>query len=135
MVKPLNSIIRTWVVQGGVLLFALTLAPWVAGQSMSDPTRPPASFRSGQEAGFQPATPSGPVLQSVLVAPGRKVAIISGQTVSMGEKVGDARVVKITESEVTLSGSNGVQTLKLFPGVEIHEALNRTRPQADSRRQ
>lgn len=134
MVKSLNTIVRTLIVQGGVLLFALTLAPWVAGQTMSDPTRPPASFRSGQETSFQSA-PAGPALQSVLVAPGRKMAIISGQTVSLGEKFGDARVVKITESEVTLSGSNGVQTLKLFPGVEIHEASNRKRPQADRRRQ
>jgi MSHA biogenesis protein MshK len=134
MVKPLNSIVRTWVVQGSVLLSALTLAPLAAGQNMSDPTRPPASFGSGQEPGFQP-TASGPVLQSVLIAPGRKVAIISGQTVSLGEKFGDARLIKITESEVTLSGSNGMQTLKLFPGVEIYEASNRKRPQADRRRQ
>jgi MSHA biogenesis protein MshK len=134
MVKPLNNIVRTGIIQGSVLLAALTLAPLAAGQGMSDPTRPPASFRSGHDASFQPAT-SGPVLQSVLVAPDRKVAVISGQTVSLGEKFGDARVVKITESEVTLTGSNGMQTLKLFPGVEIHEASNRKRPQADRRRQ
>jgi MSHA biogenesis protein MshK len=134
MVEPLNSIIRKWLMRSSILLCTVTLPAWAAGQGMPDPTRPPDSFRNGQGTITQQAT-VGPVLQSVLVAPGRKVAIISGQAVSLGEKFGDARVIKITESEVALSGSNGVQTLKLFPGVEIHEASNHKHPQADRRRQ
>ncbi|OGB23043.1 MAG: hypothetical protein A3I66_08475 [Burkholderiales bacterium RIFCSPLOWO2_02_FULL_57_36] len=121
-------------VRGSVLLSTLMLAPMVSGQNLIDPTRPPASLRSAKDGAYLPAT-SGPVLQSVLVSPARKVAIISGQTVNLGGKFGDARVTKITESEVTLSGSNGVQTLKLFPGIEKNADSNRKYPQAESRRQ
>lgn len=117
-----------------VLLSMLAFSPTVTGQNLSDPTKPPASFRSGGNGTFQPAA-SGPVLQYVLVSPERKVAIISGQTVAPGEKYGDAKVEKITESEVILSGRNGVQILKLFPGVEKNVASDRRHPQADSRRQ
>ena len=31
---------------------------------------------------------------------------------------GDRRVIRITESEVTMQGNAGLQTLKLFPGIE-----------------
>jgi MSHA biogenesis protein MshK len=62
------------------------------------------------------ATP-GPVLQSVLISPQRKIAIISGKTLRVGEKFGDSRVVSITESEVVLQNGRAQQTLKLFPDV------------------
>lgn len=130
MVKPLNRIAGKRILHASVLLSTLGFASMVSSQSLSDPTRPPASLRNGQEGNSQLMT-SGPVLQSVLVSPVRNVAIISGLTVRTGEKFGDARVTKITESEVTLSGSNGVQTLKLFPGVEKDVASNRKDLQAD----
>jgi MSHA biogenesis protein MshK len=134
MVKSLKNIVGKWTVLGSVILSTLIFTHNVTAQSLSDPTRPPASLRGAQEGNQQSVT-SGPILQSVLVSPERKVAVISGQTVSLGEKYGDARVVKITESEVVLSGSTGVQTLKLFPGVVKNVASNRRHPQADSRRQ
>lgn len=132
MGKPLNC--ATWVMRNGVMLAALGISSIAAGQNLSDPTMPPAALRSAQEGNPLPAI-SGPVLQSVLVSPGRKVAIISGQTVNLGEKYDDARVINITESEVTLSGSNGVKTLKLFPGVEKGAATDRKYFQAEHRRQ
>lgn len=134
MAKPLNSSNAKWVVRSSVLLSMLTLAQVVSGENLTDPTRPPASLRSGVEGGHQTVS-SGPVLQSVLISSGRKVAIIGGQTVNLGEKFGDARVTKITESEVTLTGSNGVQTLKLFPGLEKSVASIRKHPEAKNRPQ
>ena len=61
---------------------------------------------------------SGPVLQSVLISPERKTAIISGETISLGGQYGKARVVKISESEVVLNNGGNLQTLRLFPEVE-----------------
>jgi MSHA biogenesis protein MshK len=88
-----------------------------AAQALTDPTRPPSSMAGDAQPGMQVA-PSGPVLQSVLIAPGRKVAIISGATVQVGDKVGEARVVKIAEGEVVLRNGKDTQTLKLYPDVE-----------------
>jgi len=69
-------------------------------------------------ADYPVAPEAGPVLQSVLLAGGRREAIISGVRVSEGEKFGDARVIKISENGVVLKSAEGLQTLKLFPAVE-----------------
>jgi len=57
-------------------------------------------------------------LQSVLFSRGRKLAVIDGTVVPLGGAYGDARVVKITESEVVLKQGEETETLKLFPGVD-----------------
>jgi hypothetical protein len=57
-------------------------------------------------------------LQSVMISPTRKAAIISGVMVRLGEKYGDAVLVKVAENEVVLRSGNENQVLKLHPGVE-----------------
>ena len=99
---------------------------WAATQAataevLPDPTRPPLA--AGFAATGANAPPdAGPVLQSVKIAPGRRMAVISGQLLAEGERFGAAKLVSISESEVTLQGPEGRQTLKLFPGVEKHVA-------------
>jgi hypothetical protein len=85
-----------------------------AEEALPDPTRP------APEAIIAVGAParSGPVLQSVMIRPGSRTAVIGGQLLAEGDLFGEARLVKITESEVILSGPGGEQTLKLFPGVE-----------------
>ena len=85
-----------------------------AADNLSDPTRPPAeSLEPGS-----PMIQSGPILQSVKISPSHRTAIISGQEVEVGGRYGDEKVVKISEGEVVLRGSEGMQTLKLFPNVD-----------------
>ena len=95
-------------------LLPVGLAP--AAEALPDPTRPPAEASIMGGGGAVPA--GGPVLQSVLIGPGRKSAVIGGQLLEEGDLFGDAKVVKISEGEVILSGPGGEQTLRLFPGVE-----------------
>ncbi len=83
-----------------------------------DPTRPPSVDLAGDAA---PAE-TGPQLQSVfLPAPGsaktRAAALINGQRFEVGQHVGNARLVAVNESSVTLAGPEGRQTLYLTPGV------------------
>jgi MSHA biogenesis protein MshK len=100
------------------ILFALALgvgaAQALAAEMLPDPTRPPV------EAGVEipGAAATGPVLQSVMIRPGRRTALISGQLLAEGERFGDAKLIKISEGEVILIGPEGRQTLKLFPEVE-----------------
>ena len=95
-----------------------------AASTLADPTRPPAIFaQPGEQAGDEPA--GKPVLQSVIISPGRKIAIISGQTLKLGERYGDARLVKITETEVVLRTENEYQSLKLYPQIEKKTSSNR----------
>lgn len=107
----------------GVLL---SLPAAMADEVMRDPTRPPAALHSPD--GWTPEIHAGPVLQSVRVAQGRYTAVINGETVKVGSKVGEARVIKIRETEVVLKTGEGLQTLKLFPDAE-------KRPAAANKRQ
>jgi MSHA biogenesis protein MshK len=97
-------------------IFALLKCPAHA-ENLPDPTRPPSQVEA-PAAGGATVPRSGPLLQSVLISPQRKIVIISGETVKLGGMYGSARVVKISESGVVLNEGGSLQTLTLFPGVE-----------------
>lgn len=107
-----------------IILLALALggpaAQALAADVLPDPTRPPVE--AGVESPGAPVATGGPVLQSVMIRPGRRTAVISGQLLAEGERFGDARLVRVSEGEAILAGPEGRQTLKLFPGVEKHFA-------------
>jgi MSHA biogenesis protein MshK len=88
-----------------------------ATAQMNDPTRPPASFGAGE-----PDTDGGGImLQSVLISPNQKAAIINGVLVKLGEKYGDAVLIEVAENEVVLRSGGIRQVLKLHPGVNKRE--------------
>lgn len=111
----------------------LVILPAYAAE-LIDPTRPPASALVEGNATAQQTT-AEPVLQSILISPRRKEAIISGQTVKVGDGVGEAKVVKITEDEVVLRSGKDLQTLKVFPGIEKRSASGRAGIQLRQQRQ
>jgi len=105
------------------LLFPLVLC--LAGpaaaqrQTLVDPTRPPMAL--GESQAREPAAPTGPKLQSVLISPTRRVAVISGSTVVQGGKYGGATVTSITEGAVLLRYADRKETLRLIPDVVKRE--------------
>lgn len=115
----LNGILRAGAPRSLGVLMLLALGMPCRAEGLVDPTRPPAEFLAPQPGGAE-GKGGAPVLQSVIISPQRKAAVINGQTVSLGDSFGDARLVKITESEVVLRSGETVQTLKLFPAVEKH---------------
>ena len=99
-------------------MLALLIVPGIAmAQALTDPTRPPAEISASPALVGQAAVDSG--LQSVIISPVRRAAIINGQTVELGAKHGDAKLVEVSESRVVLQGAQGRQVLQLFPGVEL----------------
>ena len=106
------------------LIAALLLLPGaVCAQRLTvDPTRPPAGFGIGAADGERD-TGDGIRLQSVVISPTQRTAIINGVMVKLGEKYGDAVLVSVAESEVVLRGGGAQQVLKLFPGVEKREIV------------
>jgi MSHA biogenesis protein MshK len=91
------------------------------GNELPDPTRPPAALinPSVSGGGVVEDLASGPTLQSVILRKGQKpAAIISGERVELGGRYGDARLTKVSESRVVLSGASGNETLLLTPSVE-----------------
>ena len=104
-----------------------------AQAQLRDPTRPPEQWMLGGDT--EPA--GGPVLQSVLLSPKRKIAVISGQAVALGERYGDATLVRLTESEAVLRNDSESQTLKLFPSIGKRPAsgsMNRHPDKSEMRR-
>lgn len=92
-------------------------------QIMNDPTQPPGATSLGEPETEQARAP---VLQSVIITPSHRAAIINGERVELGGKYRDARVLKITETEVVLRSAGRTEVLKMYPNVD--KAVRRTEP-------
>jgi len=109
-----------WVI--ATLALACLSPAW--GQPLSDPSRPPQAWLAppskgaGTPGAAEAERPSQ--LQSLLIGPSRKYAIIDGQLVGVGDTFKDARVVAVTSAGVVLSSERGKETLSLFPNVKKH---------------
>ena len=103
----------------GALALAALLIAWPLGsgaQVLNDPTRPPPVFSNPPG---DTGAAAGPLLQSVMISPAGRSAIIGGEIVKLGGKYGDARVVKITANEVVLRSANGTEILRMYPEVNM----------------
>ena len=94
------------------LLFA-AIAGAAQAEVLQDPTRPPSAASVAAPA----AASAGPRLQSILVgreAGGRRLAVIDGETVRLGEQFHGARVARIGDNEVELVRGSERQVLRLY---------------------
>ena len=87
----------------------------VGAENLPDPTRPPAVLEAPGAVVDKPSNG----LQSVLISGNHRAAIIDGETVELGRKHGDAKLIEVNEGNVVLQGTQGRQVLSLFPGVKI----------------
>jgi len=83
---------------------------------LADPTRPPNL--SGLPFGTELAVPSGPVLQSIVLSPVRRLALIDGKLIGIGDRVGAATLVGIDFDSVRLREGGGTKVVKLLPEVQ-----------------
>ena len=58
-------------------------------------------------------------MQSIIISPQYRAAIINGETVSLGGKYGDSRLVEVRENSVVLQNAQGRRVMELFPKVSI----------------
>jgi MSHA biogenesis protein MshK len=112
---PADCALRRW---APLLLLSLVSLVWpdAQAQALADPTRPPAALWAPANAAI--VVPAQPQLQSVLISTkpgGRRVAVIDGQVVKVGSKVGDAVVTDILDTAVLLRRGKSLQTFKLYP--------------------
>jgi hypothetical protein len=94
-----------------------TVSAPAAAQVLTDPTRPPPGYYEAEPEGAAEVG-GGLRLQSVMISPTHRSAIINGVMVKLGEKYGDAVLVKVGENEAVLKSGGVQQVLKLHPGVE-----------------
>jgi len=91
-----------------------------AGAQVPDPTRPPAVVMTPEPSGGV-IVPTESGVQAVIVRPkgkGKSSAVINGQYVEVGDKLGDKKVLKIAESEVVLQGEGEREIMKVTPDIE-----------------
>ena len=100
-----------------IFLLGLSAASLAQAAPFADPTRPPIIL---SEEGV--AATSGPRLESVLIAPDRRLAVIGGQQVRLGGKYGEGQVVRITETEVVIRNGDATETLRLLPEAQKQPA-------------
>ncbi len=81
-----------------------------AGGALVDPTRPPHVMPTKTAHG-EATTPW--TLSAILVARGRRVAVVNGTPVQAGETVDDATVKHIARERVVLATREGTLTLRL----------------------
>lgn len=100
-------------------LAALALGAAAHAQALADPTRPPPGVRggAGSASGRGAGESGGLVLQSVIISETSRSAIINGEHVMLGGKIGPARLIKVSEATVVVLTGDARRTLKLFPGV------------------
>lgn len=93
-------------------LVALLAMPATAG-SLPDPTALPSTQAPDGGDDQQAWT-----LTAIKLSRKQKIAVIDGQEVAVGGRYRDARVVRISESEVVLRRGRDTTVLKLYPHVE-----------------
>lgn len=98
------------------LLSLLSLLAFPAAAQVPDPTRPadvpPAVSVGGGSAG------AGGLQAIVMRRGGKSSAVIDGEEVRVGERIGDKasgrRVLKISENAVVVQGESGRETIRLI---------------------
>lgn len=102
--------------RGSCGLLACLVASGMALAQVGDPMRPPEGVVAGDGGGGMAAPQSG--VQTVIVRPkGKSMAVINGKQVSIGDKLGDKKVVKISENEIVLKGDSGREVIKVMPTI------------------
>lgn len=95
------------------LLLALLAALPAQAAPFADPFRPPRQVE--QPVMDDASKSSASRLESVLIAPDRRVAVINGQQYVEGDRFSGGRVLRISESEVVIRYSDRDEKLSLFP--------------------
>jgi MSHA biogenesis protein MshK len=110
---------------------ALTSLVWpLAGgaQGLADPTRPPSHLIDPAKGGMAQGEVSSNPLQSIIRSGKTRRALVNGEWVKTGGKVGTAVVESIGDAEVVLKQEDGSkETLKLYPDVEISKSKTKQR--------
>ena len=98
------------------VIFALGFLPTaLLAQAVNDPTRPSYMEAPVTAGGAMPSNR----LTSILHKKGMKpIAVIDGQVVAVGGKIGNGTLVKIRENSVLLQQDGVVEVLELTPGIE-----------------
>ncbi len=108
--------VHTSRIHGALLTLVLACTPLWA-QEQRDPTLPPgatASAGAGADASSSPLGASG---ANVIVRDGKPYLVVGTRLVAVGQRVGSAKLERITETEIWLRDGGSLQKLPRFAGI------------------
>lgn len=83
-----------------------------AAEQLVDPTRPSHLPPPASTVGATPRAPSWRV-ESIIVSPGRRLAVINGRVVGVNDRVSGAKVLEILPYEVRLEYQGEIRAIAL----------------------
>lgn len=105
-----------------MIALSLCLPHIAVAEALPDPTRPSIDLNSSGSESSTDALPEETAtrgLQSIIISPLYRAAIINGETVREGGKSGDSRLVEVRENSVVLQNAQGRRVVELFPKISI----------------
>lgn len=107
-------------------LAALTCAcTAVQAEVLPDPTRPAVDLIAPVDATGAKDAATDDGLRTIIISPDRRSAIINGQQIPLGGKLGNERLMAVCEDSVVLQGVDGRREVPLYPDVVIEGRRNR----------
>lgn len=101
-----------------IAVFGLGMLCWSSisfAESLTDPTRPLATESTSTAKTAQETTAAAlPRLQSILIGPGSRKAMIDEQIYRQGDTFNQFKISAIHSDRVVLTGPQGKVTLRLF---------------------
>lgn len=97
-------------------------------ERLPDPTRP---HQPGTASAVAQEAVTGPELQSTMVSPTFRRAVISGRTYKQGDKIGGAVITNIQPYEVTLKQGGRETRLRLLPKLTREPNVSTKKPDKD----
>jgi MSHA biogenesis protein MshK len=94
-----------------------------AAEPLPDPTRPAPEFlapAAAADSAKAMATTEG--LRTIIIAPDRRSAVINGEQVKLGGRIGGERLMAVCEDSVVLQGAEGRREVPLYPGVVMQSS-------------
>ena len=85
-------------------------------QELRDPTAPP---QANAKVVFQPKVNNQYQLEMIIYSKGQQLALINGQYVKVGDRIGNSQVMAIHNNSVTLSTPLGKKVLQLVVDYKI----------------
>jgi hypothetical protein len=105
-----------------MMVVLVSIALPAAAELLPDPTRP--AIEGIVEGGADSTgAASNAGLQSVIISPRRRAAVINGVTVEQSGKIGDDTLIEVRKSSVVLRNAQGMRVVELFPGVALNKPL------------
>ncbi len=96
---------------------AALLQPVARAQAQRDPTMAPAAPRAPGATGDASAPAADADPMTVVVRDGRAYLVVGTRLLALGQKLGEARIERIGETEIWLREGGVLRKIQRYPGV------------------